>query len=735
MKKKILKITGLILCLIVAFSTFTTTGCSKASLSGTALAKALLAKERINHEHLSSSFDFLDDRLNESAVAQNEVQPFASAFAAVENYSSNKGQVISGSKEEQNRVISWSDWTKLAVELKYFKSHFEAGQNRTDKVEDNIAFLESSTDIKGKWIKGVSWMDYLMQVEENREIIYERDDYNENYSVGIRTVNDQVDTTYEYYENQGDLYIRTLATPNRRYEYSTIQNDGEVMAFVADNDNGYWRFVQLNSSSGESLSVSVIVMTDELAYDFRCSISQNSKYSYSTTILSPDLQYEIAQLNSSEITIYPSAFTGINELRVDEAEQIALGEYGEWIGYSNDYDYYSTYAIPHIITSKGTIQAAIPGPSASGGTTTTPTVLDEKVSYVDGNLRGAWEHSYAELVFEVEGENYPERFDNLHAALAKYDIEPIYDASKIGLMAEDVDKLAESFCDHYVWNGQKLVDLVSSKQAIDAEINKSQKYELLYQAAQALPTATKGELIEAQQNAAFAPINFGGDATVTVQNGKVALSGISATVDSNAVLEKGVEYELKIALKKNTDQLEELVVLDNLLTTQKTAYQTGALNLTLSGEFNLPADVSVGEYDLVAYAATADDGIRISKFKRVLCVGQVNDQATLGELKVITTLTAEKYLRSTYIKLFDIKVKITAEKESYTKAEVLAIIESAIMDKGYFKTGAQLERYDVSSDTGVVVTDDNLTKGTYRLKYLGKADGGEIQAYVYLTIE
>ena len=57
------------------------------------------------------------------------------------------------------------------------------------------------------------------------------------------------------------------------------------------------------------------------------------------------------------------------------------------------------------------------------------------------------------------------------------------------------------------------------------------------------------------------------------------------------------------------------------------------------------------------------------------------------------------------------------------------------MDKGYFKTGAQLERYDVSSDTGVVVTDDNLTKGTYRLKYLGKADGGEIQAYVYLTIE
>ena len=169
-----------------------------------------------------------------------------------------------------------------------------------------------------------------------------------------------------------------------------------------------------------------------------------------------------------------------------------------------------------------------------------------------------------------------------------------------------------------------------------------------------MPTATKGELIEAQQNAAFAPINFGGDATVTVQNGKVALSGISATVDSNAVLEKGVEYELKIALKKNTDQLEELVVLDNLLTTQKTAYQTGALNLTLSGEFNLPADVSVGEYDLVAYAATADDGIRISKFKRVLCVGKVNDQATLGELKVITTLTAVKYLRSAYIKLFDI---------------------------------------------------------------------------------
>ena len=63
-------------------------------------------------------------------------------------------------------------------------------------------------------------------------------------------------------------------------------------------------------------------------------------------------------------------------------------------------------------------------------------------------------------------------------------------------------------------------------------------------------------------------------------------------------------------------------------------------------QFLAPA---TGNYDLVAYAATADEGIRVSAFKRVLCEGTVNDKTLFDNgMKVFTTVTNEKYLNSSF---------------------------------------------------------------------------------------
>lgn len=730
------KLVSLLLLATMLFSLVAMTGCSfGAELTGTALAEALLAGERINHEHLTSSFDFLDERRGTGATAFSNIFELLSYDGI--RAKSVTGEIISGSGD--TAVYSWSEFEKLVKELHYFESHFSAGQTNTDDVEDNISFLEEHTDIKDKWVPSISYIDYLMQVEENREIIYANDEHNESHEVGIRTVNGEANTTYESYRiDSNGIIVRTLSTPGRRYEVTTISG-ADVMAFIADNDNGYWRFVQFYSDDGVEFSLNVLIMTDELAYSFTYAINEDDIYSYSETLISPDLKYEIASVNGPEITVFPSSLTGINELRVSMAEQLALGELGETVGYDSD-GRYSSNAAPDIHTDKGVIKAPVPyyvdGVSTDGGTDMRGTVLDENVTYYNGDVKSLWGIMCPELTFRVEGDSLSEKFDNLHTALSAWGIEPIYNKNTVGAMAEDMIKLVEGFTSHYSVNGEVLSSREAVVRAYEKELAKADKYEQLYLAALELPTASESELIEASQNAAFPDLTLGGDATISVVNGRVTVSGLAAIIEANAVLAEGENYVLKLALKKNTNTLEELIVLDNITDDRAVSYNGGTLALTLSGEFELPAtNIAEGSYDLVAYAATDGEGIRVSKFQRVVTAGEINDEVTLDSLRIYTSITDEQFIRSVYTGRYDLYLSLDEKSDPYTADDIRAEMENAILDNGYFKLGATLELYDVAAGTGTPLGDGEIQAGnTYRLEYLAKADGGERSAYVYCVI-
>ena len=730
MKKTAYVIVTAIICWALLLS-----GCSlnqtdppqQGSLSGTALAEALLANERINREHLSHSFDFLDERLKKESKSNLGLSFLSSKKADL----SVKGEIISGSGD--NAVYSWNNFIQLITELSYFQSHFRAGQSFTDRIDNNIEFVQSKTDIKNKWLKNLSYIDYLMQVEHDREIIYAIDESNEIYSVGIRSVNDELNTTYEYYEHQTNGYLRTLATPNRRYEYSTVSNSGEVVAFVADNDNGYWRLLQFLSHNGQLFTVNMIILTDSLAYSATFNISSDTIYHSNVKLLSPDLKYEIAGINGDLITVYPGSFTGINELRISVAEQKAMGEPCGKVLYVNDHGYYYSYAPADIHTSKGVIKAPR-FDNSDGQLHSIPTARDQNVGYYNGNVQGLWEDVYPELTFEVKGDTYREKFNNLHAALEAYGIRPLYNKGTVGIMVDDVFKMLDGFMGHYSWNGQVISGYNELDAAIATERTRNGKYEQLLSNAKQLPEATKQELVEMQQNAAFPSLSFGADATASVKNGKVTLSGVTVTVNKDDILELNKQYVVRIALKKNTDELEELVTLDNLLNDTLITYSGDSLTMTLNGEFSLPSSVSEGEYDIVAYAATAEKGIRVSKFSRVLCLGQVNDKISLRDLDVVTVITADKYLRSTYTRNFDLTAEIdTAQACTYDY--VLSVMEDAILSSGYFVPDAKIEAYDPQTNTSTPVSDGVLASGSYRIQYYGRVDGGEITAYVYCDIK
>lgn len=268
------------------------------------------------------------------------------------------------------------------------------------------------------------------------------------------------------------------------------------------------------------------------------------------------------------------------------------------------------------------------------------------------------------------------------------------------------------------------------------QIEKSKKdgYEKLFSSAKSLPEASAQELVEIQQNLAFPQITLNADLPISVENGVLTLNGLSATVGSHEVLQSGESYVLRLALKKNTDQLEELVVLDNLLGNAPSTYSGEKVTVSLSGKFNLPTSLAEGSYDLVAYVATANEGIRVSKFQRLSCVGQVNDQVTLAKTSLKTIITDQKVLNATYQKLFGVHIELEKKSDLYTYAEALKKMEDAVMDNGYFFAGAKLERYDDETKSYIPFEGAKLPSGSYRLEYLGQAESGEIESYIYCEI-
>ena len=125
MKKNTERILSLALCLSVFGGACMAVGCSgsKKALKGTALAEALLAKERINRDHLSSSFDFLDARMAEAVEAEPEakVRSMSARAHAMDDAAkvdeSTKGEIIEGSGD--TAVYAWKSFQNLVTELHY----------------------------------------------------------------------------------------------------------------------------------------------------------------------------------------------------------------------------------------------------------------------------------------------------------------------------------------------------------------------------------------------------------------------------------------------------------------------------------------------------------------------------------------------------------------------------------------------------------------------------------------
>ena len=233
--------------------------------------------------------------------------------------------------------------------------------------------------------------------------------------------------------------------------------------------------------------------------------------------------------------------------------------------------------------------------------------------------------------------------------------------------------------------------------------------------------------------AAFANIDVLDTAQSTYANGKITLNNATLTISDTTFLEVGGEYVVKIALalKHNGGfQSVNMVALDTAQES-KVAFTEGATGLTVtqSGEYTVPANLSEGEYAVVAYLATADEGIRVTGLKEV-AFGEVTDGEVFSTAMKVDVKKVDDGLMVHYGVKLSVQAEIRAQA-SYTAEDIEKALTRAVVTYGYPKTGEV-----VTTEDGEPITAETVIEsGTYKVKFFIHTEDGMAEAYAYLTIE
>jgi hypothetical protein len=235
------------------------------------------------------------------------------------------------------------------------------------------------------------------------------------------------------------------------------------------------------------------------------------------------------------------------------------------------------------------------------------------------------------------------------------------------------------------------------------------------------------------KDADFADISILVDGENTYANGVVNISGIKLQTSDIALFEQDLRYILKVGLAlcdKDGNPVSANTVSLNGGTENGVIFSGTGIELTQSGSYAIPKNLSQGKYALVAYIST-EDGIRVSKMESVAFLSISGGTVESAAMDIEATRENENQLYVTYTIKNIIRLEEIATKESYSYKEVRRLIMLEILAKGTPDESAVLEYED-----GTAVEEGaSLGNGTYRMTaYFPSADG-LAHSYVYLTIK
>ena len=688
------------------------------ALKGTTGAKIALARERLDESVFSEEMNFWGAE-STVGVKTEGTAPSGMVRAAVKRAKSdpNKGVTVQGGK------VRWSQFGNNFGTMENFENVFNEIEIKASQVAESIGIIKKYVGVTDKWVGD----NQLLLVEENRETLVQNyvfeDPSSMGYQVAHRYTREDAKNIYDIYSytsERGEIgQNRMKYIPGEYYESSYVHSSGFTDYFMAEKSSGYWKLSRFGnvreSGDGKSIYVANYVIKDGVGIGIL----------YDSGAMNDGHTYESIHYDFFDTTTGQDLFRAVEEGENRYNVSTYLGNIASGLAYVEANESDVRFDGDIVMNQLGWAGRLVFNGDKPGQDTEDIKVNGVDVGYDYGNERY---HGITDMAVTA---------DSLLDAIQKIDNYWVSNGvtlkTKLSSMNESVSyvqTLAQSFEDTFLWNGYKAATLdgIAQGQAAletffaegTATYNKVKNYEKIEYKREEVAKVS------------FAAVDVMDTSQSTYENGKITLNNASLTISDTTLLEEGSEYVLKLGLAlKNNNGLQSvnMVTLDTASET-KVAFAEGGTTLTVtqSGEYEIPANLAEGNYAVVAYVATADEGIRVSNLQEVafgtVTAGEVPSTAMKVDVKKAGNALAVHY---------GVKLSVQADiktQASYTAKDVEKALTRAVLMYGYPKTGEVV----TTEDGEPLASDSVIVSGTYKVKFFIHTEDGMAEAYAYVTI-
>lgn len=710
--------------------------------NGTEAAKLLLAGERLDERLVGAKLDFgfSSDASADPASALVYIDRVA-AFADL--YGEGSATSLSNTGGGTQYVWQANEFPAASPSTTEFYQFIKSVEEEAKRVAEDIAHMKEGVGVTDQWVP-IGREQHMLRVYENRDVLIVKGEY-EDIHVYIRYTSENAKNVYEMYSlmqyddgHKGN--IRTLFVPGERYEYMFEHTSGFTDYFIAENTRGYWMSTRFNYNAweegGEGIQFAPYIVKDGLGYG--AFLTMDSR------------DYDQRVVNAERVgTPIPASPTLKNEWfsifdPQNKREFFRISETGSdiWVSLwlsavrsglvsvgASEWDsrdgHASTGRLDTFVTGSGTHTA-----TADYGNLPTDALTfysgSAHYNYGAENYEGSLDFVYRGTDPTVEDVTR-EAFDLFYSlGLSLY----CNEESVIGALSHAA-LLADGFGETFTWNGYHMTSLeeVAKARGVLAADYASARAE--YEAVKDFPVTEQKRSLP--RNLSFAElVLLAGDGN-RFDGKSILLSGVSASTDDLTLFEEGEAYVLRVGLSLldadgNPSGVNTVALAGG--EAMPLTFTGDALTLTASGAYTLPTALDRGRYAVVAYVATADEGIRVSEIEKLAFVHIEEGEIASHEMAVTAHAEGEHLIiRYEISRTHAVTVKAT--KDSYTYEELARLLTIEVLSYGTPYRGAAVE------DASGTPLDENgsFGRGTYLMVCYLPSESGLVQGYMSLTLE
>lgn len=698
---------------------------NKTYIEGTDAAKLLLANERLDENVLKSGGNLFTTGIASFNRIISETRKMSTKLAGREN---------EAYCEVEGNTYKWYNDTDYANSMDFFDSYAKNIEDNAQRGSEMIDFTKKNIRVLDQWVR-YTYLEYYLMVDDVSETIISRNKQDKNSINMCRRYTDEFGySVYEMFSHSDLSSIRMKYIPGLVYEFSIMMSN--MSYFInANNYKGYWEILctsDVNEYNGNIYCYpSTIVLKEEASYIINYTLDKTYGDGFSIDIMSADAKTDIATIGANAISLYTTGFKGIDHLELYAEPENVINQYthdDENIYIYADYE-------NNTFSTSGRKSATVV--LENGNTFTAEDMLIDgkvRVLRVDVSALAGFD-AYGTISLYSNANDMYEQIEVIKELLAetgmtfRRDVDEVYDSMYFAV--EDAD----NFLQFYKWNGYSINDLNDMIKSTEIERKKIADFIDMYNEYKDLNVIGFDDKIAMNESIHFAQIDKISSAAITNDKFNITIPNHSLKVTDTVLFVTNEEYAIYYGLAKldENDKVLDIIPLACDENSTKVFGAKGSIyEVSSSASLTLPR-VEVGNYALVYYVATKNEGIRVTKPE--LLAGEIsNYYVSEYGYKYSIKSNDNNNLLLIVERDPEINIKLTGV---FTYEELYQEMGEYGYEFGQIKRSQyQLEMLNENS-WAEASKDKDLSAGKYRIKYIPDTDDEEFinKAYVICDVE